>query len=384
MKPSGRRSAVRPPIDERRKRTLDLIGSFYDARKVGYQGNEGYRKSTDLHKFVRCLRELLAGGLVDPGRTVFMDLGCADGRVNVLMSYFVRASIGIEIDPDILSEYEPGKKALLRAIREAGLEPPPDNIRIFRGDSLDASLHRRIHQETGFGFADVDLFYTYITLHDVFGERIGRDGKDGALYLVYGFHSVLPSYPGLEVLIPDAGGERIAALFAKRSANRGIGTGAPAMRGTGCSANCGAFRIRKGAPSDRSFVAHLSRQVFATYGEYDRILPMCLDDAGFHTFVIEEGGCPAGFCMLSIGDRVGEVVAVAVDPLRQGRGAGRRLMQAAVEDAMETGIRILFLKTATENRPAQGLFRRIGFEETGREEDGYAGGQAAIGMLRRL
>ena len=72
---------MRPPIDERRKRTLDLIGSFYDARKVGYQGNEGYRKSTDLHKFVRCLRELLAGGLVDLGRTVFMDLGCADGRV---------------------------------------------------------------------------------------------------------------------------------------------------------------------------------------------------------------------------------------------------------------------------------------------------------------
>ena len=86
-----------PVIDDRLSRTLALIGSFYDACKVGYQGNEGYRKSTDLCKFAECIRELLAEGFIDPNRTVFTDLGCADGRVNVMMSYFVRTSIGIEI-----------------------------------------------------------------------------------------------------------------------------------------------------------------------------------------------------------------------------------------------------------------------------------------------
>ena len=217
MKPSGKKRTAKPGIDDRLGRTLGLIGSFYDACKVGYQGNEGYRKSTDLVKFTECIRELLSEGFIDPDRTVFTDLGCADGRVNVMMSYFVKASIGIEIDPDILSEYGPRKKALLGRIGREGLEQPQDNIHLFQGSSLEDPLYRDIYDETGFRFEDMDLFYTYITLHDVFAEKICRDAREGALYLVYGFHSVLPSYTGLEVLIPDVGGQQIAALFVKPS-----------------------------------------------------------------------------------------------------------------------------------------------------------------------
>ena len=143
-------------------------------------------------------------------------------------------------------------------------------------------------------------------------------------------------------------------------------------------------RIRNGTPVDWDFVADLARRVFSEYGEYDRILPTCLDDPQFHTLVSEWEDRPAGFCMLSIGDGIGEVVAVAVDPLWQGRGIGRQLMQAIVEDARSTGLALLVLKTATRNLPAQGMFRRIGFEETGRVAGYYAGGQAAIGMRKRL
>lgn len=143
-------------------------------------------------------------------------------------------------------------------------------------------------------------------------------------------------------------------------------------------------RIRNGTPVDWDFVADLARRVFSEYGEYDRILPTCLDDPQFHTLVSEWEDRPAGFCMLSIGDGIGEVVAVAVDPLWQGRGIGRQLMQAIVEDARGTGLALLVLKTATRNLPAQGMFRRIGFEETGRVAGYYAGGQAAIGMRKRL
>ena len=143
-------------------------------------------------------------------------------------------------------------------------------------------------------------------------------------------------------------------------------------------------RIRNGAPVDREFVADLARRVFSEYGEYDRILPTCLDDPQFHTLVSEREDRPAGFCMLSIGDGIGEVVAVAVDPLWQGRGIGRQLMQAIVEDARGMGLRLLVLKTATQNPPAQGMFRRIGFEETGRVAGYYACGQTAIGMRMRL
>lgn len=142
--------------------------------------------------------------------------------------------------------------------------------------------------------------------------------------------------------------------------------------------------VRSGTPADRSFVAELARTVFSSYGEYDSILPACLDDPRFHTLVYEREEGPAGFCMLSMGDGVGEVVAIAVDPVRQGRGIGGRLMEAAVEDARDMGIRVLVLKTATRNLPAQGLFRRIGFEETGREAGCYAAGQTAMGMRKRI
>jgi len=142
--------------------------------------------------------------------------------------------------------------------------------------------------------------------------------------------------------------------------------------------------IRNGKPVDWDFVADLARRVFSTYGEYDRILPTCLDDPQFHTLVCEQEGRPAGFCMLSIGDGIGEVVAVAVDPPWQGRGIGRQLMHAIVEDARGMGIRLLLLKTAIRNLSAQALFRKIGFEETGREAGYYTAGQTAIGMRKRL
>lgn len=143
-------------------------------------------------------------------------------------------------------------------------------------------------------------------------------------------------------------------------------------------------KIRVGISPDWMFVANLAKQVFFSYGEYDRILPACLDDPQFHTLVVEQEACPVGFCMLSVGDGIGEVIAVAVDPLVQGQGIGEALMQAIVEDARRMGITVLVLKTGTRNRVAQGLFQKIGFEKTGREEGYYASGQSAIGMRMRL
>ena len=202
-------------ITDRQHETMALIAAYFDGCRFGYEGFEGYRKSTDLYKLLSCIQELEASGLINPERTVFADLGCADGRVNILMSYFVRLSIGIEIDPEILAESGPRTAKLYRKLEQAGLTLPPANIALFQGSSLAPETYREIYAQLGVRFADIDLFYTYITLHDLFAAQIAAEARPGALYLVYGFSRILPKYDQLELVAPDLGSQGIAALYRK-------------------------------------------------------------------------------------------------------------------------------------------------------------------------
>jgi len=196
---------------------MKLTAGYFDGRKVGCFGNTGYRKTTDLAKLHACIEDLAASGIVEPRSTVFADLGCGDGRVNLLMSYFVRLSIGIEIDPEILSEYGLRKKELISILKSEGAVLPPENIFLIHGSSLDEGTFDKMRSRTGADFRDVDLFYTYITLHDVFAEKIAERGRPGAYYLVYGFNRVLPVYESFELVNADVGARAIAALFRKKA-----------------------------------------------------------------------------------------------------------------------------------------------------------------------
>lgn len=197
------------------KQTVACIADYYNGCKVGYVGHEGYRKSTDLAKFGKCIDELVALGYIEPQHTTFLDLGCADGRVNVLMSYFVKRSVGIEIDPEILAEYRQRKKELTLELQGENLLQPPDNIRLFQGNSLETATYDLIENSIGVRFERIDLFYTYITLHDLFAAKIAEEGKQKALYLVYGFNRILPRYQGLKILIPDVASQGIVSLYGK-------------------------------------------------------------------------------------------------------------------------------------------------------------------------
>jgi hypothetical protein len=199
----------------RLSQTVDFIARYYDNCKFGYVGHEGYRKSTDLVKFARCIDELVNLGFIDPNSTLFLDLGCADGRVNVLMSYYVKLSMGIEIDPEILAEYNPRKEQLGYKLGRANLIQPIDNIVLLLGNSLEAATYEQIESTINVRFAEIDIFYTYITLHDLFGAKIAAEAKPKALYLVYGFNKILPRYQGLELLIPDLASQGIVALYGK-------------------------------------------------------------------------------------------------------------------------------------------------------------------------
>lgn len=196
-------------------RTLKVIAGFYDERKVGDVGALGFRRSTDLLTLLDCLETFLKEGWLVPGESRFLDLGCADGRVNVLMSYLTRISAGIELDEWTLDEYEPLKQALEERLEQEGCLPPPANIRLFHGDSTAQEVHNALEKETGIAFEDYDLFYTYLIMHEEFSELIRRRARPGARFLVYGLSRIMPRYPGMRLLTDPRPLEGILAVYEK-------------------------------------------------------------------------------------------------------------------------------------------------------------------------
>jgi ribosomal protein S18 acetylase RimI-like enzyme len=98
-------------------------------------------------------------------------------------------------------------------------------------------------------------------------------------------------------------------------------------------------------------------------------------------WVIEEGSTVAGVIVLL--PRPGYLLLdnIAVAPVRQGSGLGRRLLAFAEAEAARRGyreIRLYTHETMTEN---QRLYAAIGYEETGR---GTEAGYERVFMRKRL
>ncbi|MCD6305325.1 MAG: hypothetical protein J7M32_03440 [Deltaproteobacteria bacterium] len=200
-------------MDERLRDSLAKIVEFYDQRKVGDSGPLGFRRSSDLATLLTCSERLIREGIIIPGETAFLDLGCADGRVNLFFSYLVSLSVGIEIDEWTLDEYGPLRSSLEAALEKGALLPPPENIFLFQGDATDKSLHDAIARRTGRTLRSFDVFYTYLMMHDVFAEMLAESARKGAIFMVYGLDAILPQYPGFRLLRDMSPMEGILALY---------------------------------------------------------------------------------------------------------------------------------------------------------------------------
>lgn len=79
----------------------------------------------------------------------------------------------------------------------------------------------------------------------------------------------------------------------------------------------------------------------------------------------------AGFIMIRLTADEAEVITIAVDRKWRGKGVGRALLRAALEDLTMTPARRLFLEVAADNNPALRLYRTEGFAEVGRRAGYY-------------
>jgi ribosomal-protein-alanine N-acetyltransferase len=80
----------------------------------------------------------------------------------------------------------------------------------------------------------------------------------------------------------------------------------------------------------------------------------------------------------------GEVATIGVAPRSQGRGLGRALLDALVEEARRRGVAWLFLEVLDTNEPALALYGSAGFESQGRRRDYYGPGRHALVLRRRI
>lgn len=86
-----------------------------------------------------------------------------------------------------------------------------------------------------------------------------------------------------------------------------------------------------------------------------------------------EGEAIAGFVVVSWGGDEGELLNIAVDPARQGRGVGRALLKLALDQLRHFAADV-FLEVRAGNERAIDLYRRAGFVEAGRRPAYYPAG----------
>jgi ribosomal protein S18 acetylase RimI-like enzyme len=149
-------------------------------------------------------------------------------------------------------------------------------------------------------------------------------------------------------------------------------------------------KIRSAGISDASFIGQLSGRVFHIYGPYEDIVSRWFDLEITATIIATMDKRPVGFAM--IGDisnrwnlpQISELLAIAVEPEKQGRGIGDILIREVDRKALEFNIKRIFLHTAVGNLPARKLFTKNGYRIWEIKRDFYPKGQDAVMMSKEI
>ncbi|MBV8926202.1 MAG: ribosomal protein S18-alanine N-acetyltransferase [Bradyrhizobium sp.] len=92
-----------------------------------------------------------------------------------------------------------------------------------------------------------------------------------------------------------------------------------------------------------------------------------------------------GFAVSRIGADEAEILSIAIDADKRGRGLSRNLLLTHLGHLAGRGVRRIFLEVEENNAPARRLYERAGFAVVGRRERYYrqAGGEQLNALLMR-
>ncbi|HWP38820.1 MAG TPA: ribosomal protein S18-alanine N-acetyltransferase [Gemmatimonadales bacterium] len=121
------------------------------------------------------------------------------------------------------------------------------------------------------------------------------------------------------------------------------------------------FQIRPATPADLPHVAAIEQAVFSDPWPLDAFLPLLSENA----LVLEGHEGVRGYLFARVMGPEAEILNLAILPERQGRGWGRRLLQASLDRLSQQGVSDVFLEVRRSNAKARAFYARMGFEEAG-------------------
>lgn len=88
-----------------------------------------------------------------------------------------------------------------------------------------------------------------------------------------------------------------------------------------------------------------------------------LENPVAHYYVLEkDDGSVAGYADVWLIADEGQLANIAIHPSARGLGYGEILLRTAMEALFQAGCTSLFLEVRQSNAPAQGLYRKLGYE----------------------
>ncbi len=149
-----------------------------------------------------------------------------------------------------------------------------------------------------------------------------------------------------------------------------------------------AISVRRARLDDAPILGRLGALLVRTHFEFDpkRFLPVMpqteerygaflsgqLDDPDAVLLVAEQDGSVVGYTYgsvegydyMSLRGPAGVLNDIVVEPSFRGRGIGRMLLEATIDELKARGVPRVVLSTAEQNESAQHLFERSGFRRT--------------------
>lgn len=144
--------------------------------------------------------------------------------------------------------------------------------------------------------------------------------------------------------------------------------------------------IRKAHKDDLSAMVALENRSFE-FDLFDRKqYRYLIAKANSTAFVLLVGKTLAGSAIIlwRKGSTKAHLYTIAIDPEFQGRGLGRKLLEACVAEARKNGCDRFALEVRADNRPAIALYKKLGYEITARVPKYYEDGCAALQMMKHL